>query len=181
MSPHNTADIAHLMRNVQKNWDLSDPVSAFRRHLRPQPTDKPQDWTLRTWQALDHVSALMPEYRGHVVFQERLEKLWRDEKRVRVNGITSEDLNNVLVYFQGFVQGSEQHMDNEGMTGCRGGVRINEGDVDLGKVITDGTVDSKFLDTTCADESKITETTNRPRLPQPMLSKRLSNHVCERN
>lgn len=170
MSTPNTADVTHLMLDVQKNWRLSDPASAFRQHLRPHPADKPRYWTLRTWQALAQISALVSEYRGYVAFQERMEKLWRDEKRVRVNGPTSEDLDNVLEYFQDFVQSSEHRVDDEGMTDSEGGVQINEGNIDLGKDMADGTADGKCLGPICAGESDSTNTTCRFCLPQSKLS-----------
>jgi hypothetical protein len=153
MSLHGTTDVMYLARNVQKNWGLSDPITAFRQHLRPHPADKPQNWGLRVWQALDQISALIPECRGHVAFQEKIEKLWREEKRVKVKGITSEDLGNVLAYFQDFVQGSTgQQVNAEEAVGIEDGIRINDGRVGIGIGAMSDTADSKLSATTCTVE-----------------------------
>jgi hypothetical protein len=153
MSPHGTTDVMYLARNVQKNWGLSDPITAFRQHLRPHPADKPHEWGLRVWQALDQISALIPESRGHVAFQEKIEKLWREEKRVKVKGITSEDLGNVLAYFQDFVQGSTgQQVNAEEAVGIEDGIRINDGRVGIGIGAMSDTADSKLYATTCTVE-----------------------------
>jgi hypothetical protein len=153
MSLHDTTDVMHLARNVQKNWGLSDPVTAFRQHLRPHPADKPQDWDLRVWQALDQISALIPECRGHVAFQEKIEKLWREEKQVKVKEITSEDLGKVLVYFQVLVQGStRRRVNSDEAIGTKGGIHIDDGRVGIGTGAMSNTADSKLFDTTCIVE-----------------------------
>jgi hypothetical protein len=153
MSPHGTTDVVYLARNVQKNWGLSDPITAFRQHLRPRPADKPHDWGLRVWEALDQISALIPESRGHVAFQEKIEKLWREEQRVKVKGITCEHLDNVLVYFQDLIQGSiGQQVDAEEATETEDGIRLDDRGVGIGIDAVSDTAASKLFNTTCTVE-----------------------------
>jgi hypothetical protein len=153
MSPHGTTDVMYLARNVQKKWGLSDPITAFRQHSRPHPADKPHHWGLRVWQALDQISALIPESRGHMAFQEKIEKLWREEKRVKVKGTTCEHLGNVLVYFQDLVQGSTgQQVDADEAIGTEDRIRIDDGRAGIGIGAMSDTADSKLFDTTCTVE-----------------------------
>lgn len=151
MPSESTTDTMHHARNVQKNWSLSTLATTFRLHLRPHSSDKPEVWPTPMWQVLDQMSALIPGYRGHVAFLERVEKLWRDEERVRASGVTTQDLKEVLVYFQGLVHASEQHEEEdnseaEEVITFEGGTRNIEGSEETRMDTPVSTVESKFSD-----------------------------------
>jgi hypothetical protein len=88
-----------------------------------------------------------------MAFQEKIEKLWREEKRVKVKGTTCEHLGNVLVYFQDLVQGSTgQQVDADEAIGTEDRIRIDDGRAGIGIGAMSDTADSKLFDTTCTVE-----------------------------
>jgi hypothetical protein len=126
---------------------------------------------------------LTPGYSGYVAFQEKLEKLWSDDESVKVNGVTPEDLRDVLVYFQWMVQGSKQHVDDDNvdvkeLTGIESEMQNAKVDESLDINPMDGTAEGEFSNKALARSDKTTDV-HRPCLPQSKLSTRLSNHFFE--
>jgi hypothetical protein len=183
MSLESNTNTMHYARNVQKNWCLSSLATTFRLHLRPHPSDKPESWPTPMWQVLDQISALIPEYRGHVAFLEKIEKLWRDEERVRASGLTTQDLKDILVYFQGMVHVLEQHVEEGNsdigeVIAIEDGTRNIKGSEGTRIDIPEGVVESKSPDMTSTGRNKITDL-HRFHSPRAKLATRLSNRFSK--